>query len=136
MGPNTAFVVLIFGLLGVYAELVWPGRLVPGITGVAGALTGAYFLFRTPPTAAGLALLVLATALLIAEALRGPYFLFGSLGAIALAAGFYFLFAPPRRILPVLCIPVSLLFGGLTALLAVGTKRARRNKWSDVTSGK
>ena len=136
VGPNTAFVVLIFGLLSLYAEIVWPGRLIPGILGMAVLLTGAYFLFRGPLNAAGVALLVLAIGLLAAEALWGPYFLLGSLGAIALTAGFYLLLEPPRRIVPVLSVPVSLVFGALTVLLAAGAKRARRNKWSDLTVGK
>lgn len=136
MGPNTAFVLLVLGMLGVYAELVWPGRFVPGIVGVASVLTGAFFLFRPPLNLQGLALLAVAAALLIAEARWGPYFLFGSLGTIALVLGFYLLPHAPRRIRPALAIPVALVFGACSLWLATGAKRARRNKRSDLEGAK
>jgi membrane-bound serine protease (ClpP class) len=136
VGLNTAFVLLIFGLLGIYAELVWPGRVIPGALGLGATVAGAYFLFRPPLNSWGVALLALGAALLFAEALWGPYFLAGVPGAAALSAGFYLLLVPPRRIVPVLAIPVSLVFGAVSIFLAVEAKRARRNKWADLTSRK
>jgi membrane-bound serine protease (ClpP class) len=128
VGPNGAFLLLIFGLLGVYCELIWPGRVIPGVLGAATALAGAYFLFREPLQMAGLVFLGMGGLLLIAEALAAPYFLLGSLGTIALTAGFVMLLPDSRRIAPGLAIPVSALFGALTTLLASIAKRARRNK--------
>lgn len=136
MGPNTAFVMLIGGMLGIYAELVWPGRFVPGILGLGGTLAGAYFLFHPPLNLQGIGLLALATVLLIAEALWGPYFLLGSLGTIALASGFSLLLGQPRHIEPALAVPLSIVFGLCSALLAASAKRARRNKRSDLTGVK
>ena len=130
MGPNGAFLLLVFGLLGVYCEFIWPGRVIPGVLGAAMALAGAYFLFRGPLQIAGLALLGIGVVLLIAEALAAPYFLLGTLGSIALTAVFALLLPDARRIAPGLAIPVSALFGALTTLLASFAKRARRNKWS------
>ena len=132
VGPNTAFVVLILGLLGIYAELVWPGRVIPGVLGLGSAVAGAFFLFREPLSLPGVALLAVAAGLLAAEALWGPYFLLGSSGAIALAAGFSLLLPEPRRIAPGLCIPLTLVFGAVTTSLAAAAKKARRNKRADI----
>ena len=134
LGTNTAFVLLMLGISGIYAELVWPGRVIPGVVGLGGALAGAYFLFRPPLDAPAIALLVAALALLAGEALWGPYLLLGSLGVIALVAGF-FLLDPPRRIEPALGVPVSLVFGVFSMLLAASAKRARRNKRSGLGAG-
>lgn len=132
VGPNTAFVLLIFGFFGIYAEFLRPGRLFPGLAGAASAITGAFFLFASPFSTSGLLLLSTAALLLAAEAFFGPYFLFGALGAVTLMAGFYFLIPPPRRLEPALSLPLSALFGLLTALLGAIAKRARRNKWADL----
>lgn len=94
------------------------------------ALAGAYFLFRGPFEIAGVVLLAIGVALLIAEALAAPYFVLGTLGSIALTAGFALLLPDRSRIAPGLAIPISALFGAVTTLLASIAKRARRNKWS------
>lgn len=136
MGPNAAFLFLVFGLLGIYCELIWPGRVVPGALGAAAALAGAYFLFRGPLETGGVVLLGVGIVLLAGEALGGPYFLLGTAGAIALTTGFILVFPGSRRIAPGLAIPISAVFGVITALLASAAKRARRNKWSDITGAK
>jgi|SRR5579875_2508593 len=133
VGPNTAFLLLILGMLAIYCEFIWPGRIVPGVLGSAAALAGAYFLFRHPLHLLGLIILAAGVVLLTTEALAGPYYIFGLLGTIALAAGFALLFPGPRRLTPALEIPVSACFGAVTTLLASLAKRARRNKRSDVT---
>lgn len=132
MGPNTAFVLLVIGTLGILAELVRPGRVVPGVLGLGGAVAGGYFLFRPPLNAAGIGLLALGAALLIGEAVAGPYYLLGSLGMVGLTIGFCLLCGAPRRIEPAIAVPVCVVFGACTTLLAAAAKRARRNKWSDV----
>jgi membrane-bound ClpP family serine protease len=130
VGPNGAFLLLIFGLLAIYCELIRPGIVLPGVLGAASALAGAYFLFRESLQITGLALLAVAILLLIAEAFTAPYFLLGTLGTIALTAGFGLLLPGSRRIATALGIPVSAVFGIITTLLASVAKRAHRNKWS------
>ncbi|MBV9761847.1 MAG: hypothetical protein JO340_14900 [Acidobacteriaceae bacterium] len=128
MGPDAAFALLISGLLALYCELLRPGLIVPGVLGAATASAGACFLFRGPFHLYALALLAAGALLLLAEVFLGPYLLLGALGAASLTLGFAFLFPGPRRISPALAIPVSALFGTLTALLASLAKRARRVK--------
>jgi membrane-bound serine protease (ClpP class) len=136
VGANTAFVLLIFGVAGIYLEFIRPGRIVPGILGAGAALAGGYFLFRWPLDPAGIVLIAAGTMLLIGEALWGPYFVLGVLGTIAFTAGFAVLVAPPRRIAPAVAIPVSALFGLVTTLLASIAKRSRRKKWADIENPK
>lgn len=132
MGPKTAFVLLIFGLFGIYAELIRPGRVAPGVAGAAAAIAGGYFLFRGPLHPVGLVLLAAGAALLVAEACWGSYLIFGGLGAAALIAGFYLLLPPSARLAPALEIPLSTSFGMASAFLAAAAKRARRNKREDL----
>jgi membrane-bound serine protease (ClpP class) len=130
---NAAFLLLICGLLALYCEFVWPGRIAPGVIGAAAALAGAWFLFRPPFYPPALALLATAVVLLIFEAVAGPPFLLGILGTFALAAAFALLLPPPRALAPAVAVPVSLVFGGVSTLLARSGKRARRNKRSDLS---
>jgi len=130
VSPNGAFLLLVFGLLGIYCELIWPGRVLPGVLGAAAVLAAAYFLVHESLQWTGLVLLAGATLLLLSEALGGPFFVLGFLGTIALTAGFVLLLPDSRRINPEIAIPVSVAFGTVTTLLASVAKRARRNKWS------
>jgi membrane-bound serine protease (ClpP class) len=132
VGPNAAFLLLIVGVLAIYCEFLRPGRLLPGLLGLAMAITGAYWLWRNSPAPFGLLLIVFAVLLLIAEAVWDAYFIPGLVGTICLVAGFSQLFQPPRRIAPGLSIPVSIIFGAVTILLGSQAKRAQRNKRSDL----
>jgi len=133
-GPNTAFVLTIFGLLGMYGELIWPGRRIaglagPGVLGLGAALTGAYFLWLHSPTTFGLQFLGAAVALFAIDAMVNSYFVAGVAGAVAMTIGFWKLFDGPRGIVAGLAFPLCLLFGSITMFLSYGAKRARRNKW-------
>jgi membrane-bound serine protease (ClpP class) len=132
VGPNTGFLLLILGIFSIYAEFLRPGRLVPGLLGSIMAVTGAYWLWRNSPLAPGLLFIALAVLLLFAEALSELRFIPGILGTISLLAGFLMLFPSERRIAPMLTISMSIVFGGLTTFLAFESRRARRNKRSDL----
>ena len=132
MSPNAAFLLFISGLLALYCEFIRPGLIAPGVLGAAAALAGAWFLFRPPFYPGGLALVAAAAVLLLFEALAGPPFLLGVVATLALAVGFTLLLPPPRTLLPGVALPVSLVFGAVSMLLARAAKRARRNKTSDL----
>jgi membrane-bound serine protease (ClpP class) len=136
LGPNTAFVLAIFGVLSIYCEFVWPGRVYPGLWGAVSLAAGVYFLVRNGPTATGVLLIALGAVLLILEALWKVDFVAGILGTMSIAAGFCRLFDGQHRIVPGLAIPLCIMLGSISILLAQGAKQARRNKWSDVSEGK
>jgi membrane-bound ClpP family serine protease len=137
IGPNTAFVLLIFGLLGIYGELVWPGyRLAriagPGVLGLGACLTGGYFLWLHSPSALGLRLLGGATVLFALEAAVNSYFAAGLAGTATMAIGFWKLFDRPPGILAGLAFPLCAIFGVATMVLSYGAKKASRNKRADI----
>lgn len=133
LGPNTAFILTICGVLTIYCEFVWPGRVYPGVLGSIALITGAYFLWRNSPSPAGFLLIGLAAALFLVEAFWPTAFVAGIAGTVSLSFGFCRLFPGPNRIAAGLAIPVCIVFGAISVFLAYGAKRARRNKWSDLT---
>lgn len=133
MGPNTAFCLVIFGVLGIYCEFIWPGRIFPGICGAAAAVTGGYYLCHVTLTAPrlellGLELLATATTLFVVDAFVNTLCIAGTLATAALTAGFLTLVPGPRTIHPALAIPWCLALGVLTIALNWTARRARRNK--------
>jgi membrane-bound ClpP family serine protease len=83
-----------------------------------------------------MALIGLAVVLFVAEVFWRAPLVAGMAATVALTFGFCLLFAVPQRIPMELAIPVSLVFGGITSILAYGAKRARRNKWADLQGRK
>ena len=49
--PNLAIVLIAIGVLGIYAELCRPGRVVPGVLGGVAFLVGVASLVNAPPGA-------------------------------------------------------------------------------------
>ncbi|MBV8549717.1 MAG: hypothetical protein JOY54_00330 [Acidobacteriaceae bacterium] len=132
IGPNTAFVLAIFGVLGIYCEFIWPGRVFQGLLGAAALVTGGYVLYRQSPSTGSLGLIAASALLFLAETIWSTRFIAGVLATAALAAGACTMFSEPPRIGPGLAIPLSCVFGAITTALASIARRARRNKWSDI----
>jgi membrane-bound serine protease (ClpP class) len=135
LGPNTALCLLLFGLIGVYCEFIWPGRILPGIAGGAAAITGGYFLFHASPTALGLELLGAAAALFLLDAFFETYYVAGTVATAALTFAFTRLIEGPHGIRPILAIPWCLAVGAIITLLNSAARRARRNKRADLLTG-
>jgi membrane-bound serine protease (ClpP class) len=128
MGPNTAFCFVIFGVLGIYYEFIWPRRILPGICGAAAAVTGGYFLWHASPTPFGLELLAAAMALFVLDAFVETFYIAGTVATIAQTVGFIKLILSPHEIRPLLAIPWCIAFGVITIALNWASRRARRNK--------
>lgn len=133
LAPSTAFVLAILGLFAIYCEFVWPGKVYPGVLGSIALIVGAYFLWLNSPTGIGLLLVGVAALLFLVETLWNTRFTAGTAGTILLSLGFCRLFTGPNRIVPELAIPVCIVFGAISVFLAYSVRRARQNKWSDVT---
>ena len=125
MTPSHGFLLLLSGILGIYCEFLWPGRMLPGVLGCALAATAAYFLWQNSPTRVALALLGVAVLLFLIEIFWTVDFLAGITATLLLACGFSLLFPAPRAIPLVLVVPVSLAFGSTTLLLAHTAKIGR-----------
>jgi membrane-bound serine protease (ClpP class) len=92
--PNIAYVLLSAGLLLIIVELFTPGRLIAGIPAVVCLALAFVALGNLPVAWFGLALLLLATILFIAE-LRTPWIgVMGAFGLVAYVAGSLSLYRP------------------------------------------
>ena len=81
--PNVALVLMMVGVYGLIFEFVNPGTVAPGVIGAICLTLGLYSLNQLPLDYAGLALIVLGVAFMVAEALSPS---FGVLGFGGLAA--------------------------------------------------
>ncbi len=93
--PNIAFLLLLVGLLGLYVEFTTPGVILPGVVGtIALLLTLAAFQLM-PVNWAGLGLIGLGVAMLIAEVFLPTFGMVGVGGIVAFVLGSLLLFETP-----------------------------------------
>jgi len=90
--PNIAYLLMMAGLLGLYMEFSHPGVIFPGVTGAICLLLALASFQLLPLNYAGLALIALGIALLVAEAFLPSFGVLGVGGIISLALGSLLLF--------------------------------------------
>jgi membrane-bound serine protease (ClpP class) len=91
--PNVAYLLLIIGLLGVVAEIVTPGAVLPGVVGVLGLILALVGLGQMPTNWAGVALIVAGIAMFVLDLKVAGFGL--SIGAlVAFLLGSLLLFTP------------------------------------------
>jgi membrane-bound serine protease (ClpP class) len=93
--PNVAYLLLLFGIYGIFFELSNPGALAPGILGGICLLLGLFAMQNLPTNYAGIALILLAAILLILEVKVTSYGALTLGGLAALALGSLMLFDAP-----------------------------------------
>src|SRR3546814_679691 len=81
--PQVALILLMVGIYGLFYELMSPGLAVPGVVGLICLLLGLYAFQMLPVNWAGVGLIALGTALMIAEAFVPA---FGAAGVAGVAA--------------------------------------------------
>lgn len=116
--PGTAYLLLMFGMWGLILEFYSPGIGVAGVTGVICLLIGAFGLQSLPISYAGLALMAVGIALMIAEAVVPSFGVFGIGGVLAFVVGSIILFDTEAG----LSVPLSLILstGLVSAFIFVG----------------
>ena len=132
IGPNTAFVLALFGVLGIYCEFIWPGRIYPLLLGSSAFVGACYSLWRLSPSRISLVLIGAAIVLYLAELLWNTRFAATAAATGFLAAGFCDMFHSPPWIVPGFAIPVCCAFGAITGALCYYGRRSREKKWSDI----
>jgi len=129
VNPNVAFLLLLIGMIGLALEAFSPGAIVPGAIGAISLLLGLVGTIQLPVAALGVALLVLAFALIIAETQLPTGGFLGVAGVAALIAGGLLLFDTTETepsINPWVVVLVALPLGGATILVGERVMAARR----------
>lgn len=124
--PNLAFLFLSLGTLAVIYEFASPGMGLGGVVGVVLLALGFVSLSVLPVNAAGVALLVLAAGLFLAEVFTPGVGVFAAGGAIALLASGLFLFEGSLDVSLTVLVPTSVAIGAGVVLAGRLAWRARR----------
>jgi membrane-bound serine protease (ClpP class) len=133
--PNLTFVLLALGTLALLVEFATPGIGAGGITGVVLLLLGGFSLSLLPTTLVGLALLVLAAGLFIAELFVPGTGIMAAGGSVALVLAGLFLFDSTSGLsvsTPVL-IPVAgvVLIGSVALAVTVRNAQSQPRRLDD-----
>ncbi len=136
--PNIAYILMIIGFLGIYAEFSHPGLIFPG---ALGAICFLLFLMSTqvlPINLTGMILIILAMIMFVAEVKITSYGALTLGGAVCLAMGSLFLFDAPEKVMEspdfsfavswALIIPATAGFALIAAFIAYVVFRVQRKK--------
>jgi membrane-bound serine protease (ClpP class) len=113
--PSVALILITIGMYGLFFEFANPGMALPGVAGAISLMVGLFALQLLPVDFAGLGLILLGIAFLIAEIFLPTFGTLGFGGIVAFAIGALMLF---RTDTPGYGIPVTLVIG-LTLVTAL-----------------
>ncbi len=127
VNPTIAFLLIVVGIAGLAIELFSPGLVAPGAIGAIAFLLGVFGSSQLPVTALGIALLILAALLLVAEIEFPTHGVLGVAGVVALVLGGLFLFSGDEgaQVSVPVVITAGILLGGLIVTAGVVAMRTR-----------
>ncbi len=133
--PNVAFIFMLIGIYGLIFEFANPGTIGPGVIGVICLVIGLYSLNQLPLDYAGLTLVLLGLAFMVAEALTPSFGILGFGGLAAFVIGSFFLIDTdvPEYQLSTGVIAGTAIASGLLLVVLLGY--AWRSQTRKVTAG-
>lgn len=139
--PNLAYLLLVLGMWALIIEFQEPGALVPGISGVIMLILAFAALGSLPLNWAGLAFLILAAILLVAELYEPDFGVLGVGSLVAFVLGSLLLFrpfVPPSPVMPAVQVNpwlVATTAGVMAALAILALRAGLRAQRMPVLSG-
>ena len=134
--PQVALILMMIGMYGLFFEFTSPGFGVPGVAGAISLLIALYAFQLLPVNWAGVLLLAVGAALMLAEAFLPSFGVLGVGGIIAFVVGGVFLMDAD---VPGFGLPLALVIGMALAsaaiIIAIGTFAARSHR-RPVVSGR
>lgn len=131
LSPDVFFLLLIFGVLGIYVEFTHPGLIVPGVVGGICALLALFAMNVLPVNAMGFLLIALALGLFILEAKYTSHGLLGLGGVVAMLLGALVLIRSPwtgAGVSASVALGVTVPFAFITIFLMQLVLRSRKLK--------
>lgn len=126
--PEVLFVLMLIAIYGIIGELSNPGAIIPGAMGVAALILALYMAAVLPINVAGVALIVVAIILFIAEAFTPTFGLLTLAGIITFFIGSLMLFDRPEpafRLSLSFIIPATLLTAAFFVFMVSAGLRAQ-----------
>ena len=120
INPSLALLILVLGLIGLYMEFTNPGLIFPGVLGGIFAILGLMALSLLPINLAGVALIVLALAFFVFEAMTPVNGILAAGGAVAMVLGIVILVdtdVPELRIGWAPALAITLPFAAISVFL-------------------
>ena len=136
--PSIAYILLMLGIYGIFFELSSPGAILPGVVGGIFLILAFYALQMLPISFAGLALILFAIILFIAEVKVVSHGLLTVGGVISLFLGSMMLIETPAEYMQIsltVIIPAVLVSAGFFAFAVTKTIKARLTKPTTGTEG-
>jgi len=127
--PNIAYLLMLAGMLGLYVELTSPGVIFPGVAGVIALVLALAAMQLMPVNWAGVALIGLGAAMLVAEMFLPTFGVVGVGGLVAFVLGSLLLFDTPEAALQVdrgLIAGAAVTVGAFAIVVAWLVVRAQR----------
>ncbi len=129
--PNVAYILMLIGIYGLIFEFYSPGLVGPGVIGAICLVLALYAFHVMPVDYAGLALLGLGIALMVAESVTPSFGVLGIGGLVAFVIGsvlFVDSDVPGYEVAWELVGSIAAVFGGLMLLTMTMLMRARRRR--------
>ncbi len=129
--PNVAYILMLIGIYGIIFEFYSPGLVFPGVVGVISLLLALYAFQVLPVNYAGLALIAVGIAMMVAELLMPSFGALGVGGVIAFVVGSIMLmdtevpgFGISWEVIGAVALTASLLLMLLMSMVARSYRRA------------